>query len=115
MARTLIPVTDAPGEYSHAGTIFTWTAGDSVNNNAFVLTGGEIVLARNTHATVNQTVTIVSSATPFGRTKDITTFTIAFGAFALFGPFPRVGWQQADGRLWLNPSDATVQFLIIKP
>ena len=114
MARTLLPVTETPGGYSHAGTALTWTAGDATNNNAFISTGEEIVLARNVSTTAAHTITILSVPDPYGRPEDITNFSLAVGTVAVLGPFPSVGWMQSDGRIYLNPSNAAIEFIILR-
>jgi hypothetical protein len=112
MPRTTLTKIAAPGGYSHTGQTLTWTAADVANGNQFVTSGKEIVLARNVHADTARTVTVAS--TPIlGRTKDITAFSIAAGAFAAFGPFPSEGWRQADGFVYLNASHVDIQFAVI--
>lgn len=90
-----------------------WTAADAVNFNEFPHTGREVVLARNDDAGA-QTVTVHSVADPFNREGDITTYSLAAADYAAFGPFDTAGWKQADGKLWLDASDAGVFFAILR-
>ncbi len=113
-ARTLLTKSVAPGTYPTAGVLVTFTAADVSNGNRFVFLGGEIIVARNTHATDAQTVTLTSAQNTRGRTKDITAQSFLAGAYLVAGPFRRKeGWAQADGSFYLAASDASVEFAII--
>jgi hypothetical protein len=94
---------------------FTWTAaGASFADGAgFALTGKEVLLARNPTGGA-LTVTISSVVDPYIRTGDITTYSIGAGEYAVFPPFPKAGWAQADGKLYLAASAATVEFAVLK-
>lgn len=114
MARTLLTPINAPTPYATAGVAITFTAGDAVNGNAYRSTGREFVLARNTDGTNPQTVTIHSEPDPFGREGDITAYSIPANGFAIFGPLPVEGWQQSDGNVWIDVSNALVQLAVIR-
>lgn len=90
------------------------TAADTSNLNAVALTGREMVYVTNSGASP-YTCTFTSVADDFGRTGDITTYSLAAGESALFGPFTTKGWQQSsDGKLYFQGSNAAVKFLVIK-
>jgi hypothetical protein len=95
-------------------TAHTWTAADVANGNSFASTGREVVLANNTDSGSHH-VTMTSSADPIlGRTKDITSVSVAAGAYVELG-MPQVsGWQQSDGTVHLSADDATMKFLILR-
>jgi hypothetical protein len=115
-ARVLLPKTIAPGGYSDAGLALTWTAAadPSTTKNYFISTGKELVIARNSNAGVTaRTVTIESIANVKHRTRDITDFSIAAGATAVFGPFPKPGWVQLNGQIYLQGSHAEVLFAVV--
>jgi len=87
---------------------------DAANGMAVPLTGRELVYARNTGAGA-RTITITSVADDFGRTGDISAYSLAAGEECLFGPFTTKGWQQsADGKLYLTAEHAEVKLLVIK-
>lgn len=114
MARTALTTTAVPNPYAAAGVAITFTAADTANQNQVVLTGREIVVAHNTGATPH-TVTITSSADPYNRTKDITAEAIAAGELRVYGAgMALAGWQQTDGKLYLEANHAEVKFGILK-
>lgn len=91
---------------------FVWTAADVGNSNSCTLTGRELLLVNNTGGSP-YTVTITSAADELGRTGDITTYSLAAGEFAVFGPFPMRGWRQTGGKLYFAGSNAAVKFAVI--
>lgn len=114
MARTDLTKTNATvGGYPTAGVAITMTAADTVNQNQFAAQGQDLVIAHNTGVT-GHTVTITSAADPYGRTGDITAESIAAGEYRVYGPFPRIGWEQSDGKFYLEANDAEVKFGVIK-
>ncbi|MBW2084435.1 MAG: hypothetical protein JRI54_00165 [Deltaproteobacteria bacterium] len=112
MARATLTKTNAPGYYASTGAALTLAAADVTNKNEFVSTGKELVVAQNTGAS-SGTVTINSTADPYGRTEDITDYSIDAGGIAIFGPFPTLGWQQSDGKIYLEASTADIKFGVI--
>lgn len=90
----------------------TLTAADTVNLNAVVSTGKEILIAQNID-TVSHNVTINSVADELGRTGDLTD-AIAAGAIRVYGEFPQYGWMQSDGMLHFQADNAKVLFAIIQ-
>ncbi len=83
------------------------TAGDASNGNQFVMSGGEIIIAKNSGASA-RTITITSAPDNLGRTKDITTYSIGAGETAIFGPFQAYGWRQSNGKGYIDVSNAEV-------
>ena len=114
MAKTVLTAVKAPGAYAGAGVVAAATAADVANGNAVKLSGGEILVARNSGA-AGHTVTISSVADDQGRTGDITAESIAAGATHIFGPFQPRGWKQNDGNLYFSANHAEVLFTVIKP
>ena len=114
MARTALTKTIAPGSFPTAGVVATFAAADVVNKNSFVMTSKEILLVKNAHATNPQTVTINSVADEMGRSGDITTFSIAAGDTAVFGPFKdKTGWAQSGGVMYLEGSTTDITFCVL--
>jgi hypothetical protein len=113
MARGDITVATAPGSYATAAVEATWTDGDAVNNLQSVFTGGEIVLVHNTDSG-SHTATIQSVGDTFGREGDLV-MAVPAGEIHLAGPFRRLGWQQSDGKLYIDTDDATLKVLVIRP
>lgn len=115
MARTSIAATAVSSTgYPTAGTTITFTAADTSNQNSTPFTGREIIIATNTHATDPFTVTITSVADSHNRTGSITAESLAAGVFKLYGPFRADGWQQSDGTLYFQGSDASIKFKVIQ-
>jgi hypothetical protein len=79
----------------------------------FVASGKDLVIAQNTGATAH-TVTISSVANPKdGRTGDVAAYSIDAGEIAVFGPFSREGWLQADGNIYLEANHVEIKFGVI--
>ena len=112
MARQDLTVTTGTSPYPTTGAILTFTAADTTNFERFVLTGTEVVLVWNTGASP-YTYTVTSTADPQGRTGDITTYSIAAGGLAAFGPFTTDGWRQTDGNLYAVASHIDVKFTVL--
>lgn len=101
MAATAIAQQAIAGPYQAESvsaklTTVTFTAADATNGNKIVMTTGKTLLLLNNTGASAVTVTIASSKDPYGRVSDITTFSIAAGAFVarIFEP---VGWEQNLG------------------
>lgn len=112
MGRTALTKTTALGAYNHAGVVLTMTAADTGNSNMFVATGKDLLIVRNTDAS-DHTFTVTSTPDAIGRTKDITTETVAAGTFRIVGPLEVTGWIQTDGNIYLAANSATVKFGIV--
>ena len=112
MPRIDHTVQAAPGKWPSAGGLLVWLGADTVNKEQFPLTGQELVLAWNTGAS-GRTITIDSSADPYGRSGPITAEAIAAGDIRMFGPFDIVGWAQSDGNLHFEGNHLEVEFAVI--
>jgi hypothetical protein len=115
MPRTNLTKTVAQGAYGAYGADaadLTMAAADVANMNQFTAQGNDLVVAHNTGASP-YTVTITSSPDPYGRTKDITTYSLAAGEYAVFGPFGMTGWVQSDGKVYLQASNASVKLGVV--
>jgi hypothetical protein len=118
MPRTAITKVTPPTEIAATGgTVITPVAADIANLNQFALTGNEIVLVLNSAASTG-TVTVTSDTDRYGRTKDITAFTVPAAVGGLSGMvlLPRFSieaWQQPDGNLYLQGSAVTIFFVVI--
>lgn len=78
------------------------------------LTGREMILARNTHASTTYNVTITSVASPYGRTGDITQ-AVAPGEVYVFGPFQQTdGWGQTDGAIYFEGDNTEIEFAVVR-
>lgn len=116
MARTLLTpkkVVGPYGTYSAGAATLAPAAADTTNNNAFVASGNDLILAQNSGGSA-YTVTITSAPDAFGRSQDIATYSLAAGEIALFGPFPQMGWMQTVGQIYLQASNAAVKFAVIQ-
>ena len=92
---------------------FAFTACDASNGNSFPITGRDILLVENSDASPH-TITISSVADQFGRTQDITAYSVGANLFAAFNFRGGViGFRQTDGTVHLACSDATVKFAVI--
>lgn len=118
MARTTLTKTTALGaygDYSVANAAdLTMTAADTSNQNQFVASSRDLVIAHNTGGSA-YTVTVTSAEDPhYNRSGDITTYSIGAGEIAILGPFKRPGWVQADGYVYLEANNAAVEFGVVQ-
>lgn len=118
MPRTTLNKTTPKGSFptlplaaDSADVVFT--AADVANKNQFKLEAGDIVLAWNSGASP-YTVTLSSVIDERNRTGDIATYSLAAADIAVFGPFEQKGWRQTDGMFYLEASNASVKFAILK-
>lgn len=119
MARTTLTPKTLPGSYPSlqpsAGSLTVTEAAPGTASDGVQVTlvpKKTILMARNTNAG-SQTVTITSAADSMGRTGDITTYSIAAGGIAFFGPFETDGWRQSDGNLYAVASHIDVKFVAL--
>lgn len=113
MARQDVAVTTAPGAYTDASTVVTFTAADPVNKEQVTISGRDLILIRNTGGTA-ATWTATSVSDRLGRSDDVTAESIAAGAIHVFGPLALEGWRQVDGKFYFEASAATVTFAVIR-
>lgn len=101
------------GTYSAGAAVVTMNAGDATNGNSFVASANDLVIVRNSGAGA-RTITFSSVADEKGRTGDITAYSLAAGAIAVFGPFTTAqGWRQSDGNIYITPEHAEVLIGVI--
>lgn len=115
MARTNLTKTTALGAYgSYAvnAADLTMAAADVANKNQFTATGKDLIVAHNTGASA-YTVTISSAPDPYGRSGDITAYSLGAGEYAVFGPMELTGWMQTDGKIYLEAENAAVKFGVV--
>jgi hypothetical protein len=120
MTRLALTPKTLPGSYPSlpltANSVdFTFTpAGASFADGAsYPLTGNEILLVHNGNVGA-QTVTISSVVDDLNRTGDITTYSLAAGEYAAFGPFKEKGWRQSTGLIHIAASATDVEFAVLK-
>ena len=119
MARLVITGKAAAGSYpatpitaNSADLAFTPAGADFADGAGVVMTGNDLLLVHNGNVGV-QTVTISSTVDDFNRKGDITAYSLAAGEYAVFGPFERKGWVQADGMLYFAASATDVGLAVI--
>lgn len=98
--------------YTAGAADITMQAADASNFEEVTHDGALLVIAHNTGAGA-QTVTIESIVDERGRTGEITTYSLAAGDYAVFGPFDLEGWEQADGNLDFKGSHADVKMAVV--
>lgn len=120
MARTSLTAQTPAGAYPvmPAGLVagsadLIWTAANvSGKNDAALVSGKTVVLARNVAASASHTVTFTSTPDGYKRLGDMGPYTIAAGKVALFGPFGADGWS-AGGLLQFEGDHADIQFVVL--
>lgn len=96
------------GNVSAGEATHVYTSMNATNKTQCVHTGREQLEFKNTDAENARTITITSVPDRLGRTGDIGPYSIAPGASAIFGPFPKEGWRQENGMLYFEASHASV-------
>lgn len=119
MAYTAIAEQEVAGPYlaeseSAQLTTVTFTAGDATNGNKVVMTGKRVLLVFNNGGASPATVTINSSKDAYGRTANISAFSVAAGAYVA-RIFEAPGWEQTLGGrdLVITPSSTDIEILAI--
>jgi hypothetical protein len=91
-----------------------WVAADTVNGNSFALSGHEILLVWNTHASINYTFTISSVADRDQRSQDVTAYQVGFGVISAFSFLGATeGWGQAGGTVNFLGANASLKFAVL--
>ena len=120
MARLAVPVQDITPAYpatlpiavGSAAIVFTNAGASFAEGAGFPLTGREVLIVKNGNAAA-QTVTISSVKDDKFRTGDITAYSLAIGAIAIFR-LPVDGWRQADGQLYFAATATDVAFGVVR-
>lgn len=117
MPQTLLtpitPLGPYPGPVSAGQLAVAFQAADAVNGNSWNFGSRDLLIIFNSD-TVAQTVTISSVADTFGRSQDITTYSLAAGTFAAFYITSSVGWKQSDNTVHLAASAATIKYGVFR-
>jgi hypothetical protein len=118
MPRTTItpntPVGPYPTLQPAANTLdLVWTAADVANQNQATFNGPKLILARNSHASIDYTVTFTSKVDNRNRAGDITTYNLNFGDTMAFKIDNSEGWLQSDGFIYFGASNASVLFAVL--
>ena len=92
----------------------TMTAADTVNFNSFSMTGNEILIAQNTHASTAYTITVNTVADKHGRVGDLSAYQLEAGDIAAYGPIPLEGFVQTDGKLNFQANNAAIKFGVLQ-
>src|SRR5574337_877998 len=92
MPRTAMTVRTRPAAYDIVPLdLAALDTFDNANGMTLPVNGQIEVIIQNTTGGA-LTVTFASQSDPYGRTKDITAYSVAAGHFAFFQEFPAVGW-----------------------
>lgn len=91
-----------------------WTAADPAWFNAVACTGNELLIVWNTDALAAGTVTLLGAPDSYGRSAQITAYSLAAGDIAVFGPLRTDAFRQADGKAWFQASAATIKFAVFR-
>jgi hypothetical protein len=119
MPRTALTPKTALGSKSSAYASanvadLTMAAADVANKNEFAASGHDLIFAHNTTAGP-ETITVTSVADPQqGRTGDVTAYSLGAGEYAVLGPFHRAGWQQTNGKIYIEASNIGVKLGVVQ-
>lgn len=113
MARTTLAVLSLTGCFPPSSTDQTPAAADAVNGNDFALTGGEVIIVRNSGAS-GRTFTLESAPDAFNRLGNVTE-TIGAGKTRVYGPFAVQGWRQTSGKMHVTGEHSELEIVVLKP
>lgn len=101
------------GDYSAPNSAeYDFLPADVANMEQTILTGKELILARNSDFGPNN-ITFSSVNDPFNRIKDIV-YQIQAAEESVFGPFVTTGWKQLDGFLYFQADNNNIEFAVIR-
>lgn len=115
MPRATLTKKTAPGPYADlvaTAADLTMVAANVADKNQFHCGHRDLVFAHNTGVTPH-TITITSAPDEYGRSEDITAYSLGAGKYAVFGPFEPHGWQQTDGYIYLEADHAEIKLGIV--
>lgn len=116
MARAAIVAQTLEGAYGDYGANeadITLTAADTGDGNYTVWAGSKLLIIADNPSGGALTLTVTSVANRYGRSGDITTYSIGAGELAIFGPFEPDGWMQSNGQLYYAGSSADLDIAVI--
>ena len=96
MARDTLTVQEIGGLGSPELEDITWTAGVAANDIEFQNDGRTLLLMKNAGTSGSQTATVISVASPDGRSQD-QAVACGQGETSIAGPFPGQLWNQSTG------------------
>lgn len=110
--QLLSPFPVTPLTASSADIVFT--ALTVTEGDTFVCTGREVILISN--GTGTNTLTISSADDAFGRSEDITSYSLAAGDFAVFGVglTNAAGYKTSGGLIKMTPSSAEIKAAVVR-
>lgn len=117
MARVLVAAQTLPGAYPSlplgvGSRVLSEQVADPTNFQYTPLVDGKTVVIVHNTDTGAHTVSFTSVPDALNRSGDITSYSVAAGVIAIFGPFKLAGWSNG-GQLWFQANDATVKFAVI--
>ncbi len=109
MARVAVPMNTIPPNGAGVNNL-TFVAADATNDHEVDNDGATLLVVKNTGVGAG-TVTVVSVADQFGRTKDTTLTVPALSGsdpgYAVAGPFLQANWNQAGAKVFVDLTVAT--------
>ena len=108
-----IPLGPYPTLPVGAGTMtLTETPADVTNKDQFTPSGDDLVIAHNTGASAYP-ITFTSVADDLKRTGDVSSYSIAAGAIAVYR-FKKPGWMQPDGKVYIEAGNAAIKWVVVQ-
>ncbi len=113
MARTPVTPVPLPGHALPTPWVaVTEDTGDNVNGNEFVSSGRDLVVARAVGGTCTPTFLTVADD-EFERFGNWSLLLQTTDDANLFGPVPSYGFEQTDGKAYINFSNAQSEFFVV--
>ena len=121
MARVLVAAQTTPGAYptlpvgANSKDLTFQVCDSGLGNYSPIVESKTLVLIQNI-AVGAKTVSFTSVADAYGRTGDITNYSVGASEIAMFGPFKAAGWSHgvgADGGVWIDGEDANIKIAVV--
>ena len=92
----------------------TFTTCDPVNFDEFAMTGRDLLLVKNAHASTAKYFTLESIADDKKRTGDVTQYSLGAGEIAAFYFGRMDGWAQSTGKMNLKGESTDIKFSVLR-
>jgi len=111
--QNYVPVSLPTASPFTPGSLALTFASDPANGDQFQILGTEILLVQNTDS-IAHTFTVDSTPDRIGRTANLTSYPVDPGQVIAIQFSVRDGWAQTDGNVYLQSSDPTLTFCVVR-
>ena len=114
MPRVTLTANPMPTPWATAPQLLTFTAADATNFEQCQMNGRQLILIWNNSATTTYNITITSVGTSLqNRSGDQTQASLAANSIYITQIFPQDGWQQSNGMIYFQATNANILFAVV--